>query len=68
MSVQRTISTGTLVQGRAARLPAHRVFHPSAELEWSEAGRNPHFAEGWWVLPSLALGTAIWIGLFALIA
>jgi hypothetical protein len=59
--------TGAFVQGRAARRPAHRFFPSVAALEWSEEGRNPHFVEGWWMIPSLAIGMAIWIGLIALI-
>lgn len=30
-------------------------------------GRDPHFGAGWWMIPVVTLGVAMWAGFFAMI-
>lgn len=40
---------------RAIRLAPHEI------------GRDAHFGPGWWMVPAVTLGIAMWVGLFAFI-
>jgi hypothetical protein len=52
----------------AHRLPVSRRPHRLvAASDWSSQGRDAHFAPGWWILPAMVLGLAIWAGFFSLI-
>ena len=37
-------------------------------IDVDAAGRVERFVPGWWLLPGLAVSTAVWVGLFFLFA
>lgn len=63
MSMQHTWSDAHRMPGSRHRAHRHRIL----ASDWSGVGRDARFAAGWWIVPSVVLGLAIWAGIFALI-